>query len=71
MAEAKKHFEAAMATYEKHLNETPIDYETVALNYVGFLKATGNEKGAVQVAKRSAKKPRHNFLLLIFSRWRN
>ena len=56
MADAKQHFEAAMSIYEKNIHESPVDFETMALNYVGFLKATGNEKGAVQVAKRSAKK---------------
>ncbi len=53
--DAKHHFEKAMRAYEGSLDEVPVDYETVALNYVQFLQATGDGKGAVQVAKRSTK----------------
>ena len=54
--EAKDHFEQAILIFEKNIAEVPEDYETVALNYVQFLKAIGDEKGAVQVAKRSSKR---------------
>lgn len=54
-AEAREHFEEAILILEKNLEEAAEDYETVALNYVQFLQSMGDEKGAVQVAKRSAK----------------
>lgn len=56
LAKARSHFEKAMIILERHLVEVPEDYETVALNYAQFLRAIGEEKGALQVAKRSSKK---------------
>ena len=56
LEEAKEHFEQAILIFEKNLKEVPEDYETVALNYAQFLKASGDEKGALRVAKRSSKK---------------
>jgi hypothetical protein len=54
--EAKEHFEEAILILEKRVDDVPVDYETVALNYVQFLQSTGDEKGALQVAKRSTKR---------------
>ena len=54
--EAKKHFELAMVILERNIEKVPVDYETVALNYVQFLQAIGDKKGALQVAKRSTKR---------------
>ena len=54
--EAKKHFELAIVILEKEIDEVPVDFETVALNYVQFLHSIGDEKGSLQVAKRCTKR---------------
>jgi hypothetical protein len=53
--EARQHFEKAILVLEKNIAEVPVDFETVSLNYVQFLQSIGDEKGAVQVAKRCTK----------------
>ena len=53
---AKKHFEKALAIYEDKLKDAPMDYATVSSNYVEFLRATGDDKGAVAMEKRAGKK---------------
>ena len=53
---AKKHFEEALAIYEGQLEEAPMDYATVSSNYAEFLRIIGNEKAAVSIEKRAAKR---------------
>lgn len=55
-AEAREHFEQAILAFERNIEEVPVDYETVALNYMQFLQAIGDQKGALQVARRSTKR---------------
>lgn len=52
---AHKHFDSAMSIFERNIREAPMDYATVAANYVEFLHLINEEKRAQAVEKRSSK----------------
>lgn len=53
--QAREHFDKALKIYEQHVSEAKTDYATVVANYVQFLKAVKDEKGAAAVEKRAKK----------------
>lgn len=53
---ARKHFTKALNIYEDKVREAPMDYATVSSNFAEFLRAKGDEKGAVSIEKRAGKK---------------
>lgn len=53
---AKDHFQKALNIYEDQLKDAPMDYATVSSNYAEFLRATGDEKGAINIEKRAGRK---------------
>ena len=50
--DARRHFEDAIAIYEKHLDEHSDDFVTVAENFLQFLEDVGDTKAAASLEKK-------------------
>jgi len=56
LEQAIDYFQKSLAIYENHIKKEAYEYAAVAENYAEVLRASGDEKGAANVIKKSQKK---------------
>ena len=55
LEQAIDYFQKSLAIYENHIKKEAYEYAAVAENYAEVLRASGDEKGAANVIKKSQK----------------